>query len=102
MHQTSSSHAAFQTACNAITSSCRASDFSPQELLKDINALKELKELGIYNETEFKEKVQELKNKYEAGSGNKVDQRAKKKKKSAAESAKRRAEEDEEEDELSE
>jgi hypothetical protein len=70
MHQTSSSHAAFQIACNAITSSCRASEFSPQELLKNFNALKELKELGLYNETEFKEKVQELKNKYEAGSGN--------------------------------
>jgi len=100
MHQMSSSHAAFQSACNSITSSCRASDFSAQELLKEINALKELKEVGFYNETEFKEKVQELKNKQEAGSGKKVDQRAKKKKKSAAaaEAAKHSAEEEEEEE----
>jgi len=79
--------------------SSHTSDLSAQELLKEVNALKELKEIGFYDETEYKEKIQELKNKQKAGSGSSVDQRAKKKNKSAAASEKQSSSSEEEEDE---
>ena len=74
----------------------RASEMSAQELLKEVNALKELKEIGFYDETEFKEKIQELKNKQEAGSGSNADQHARKRSKSAAVFAEHSSEEEEE------
>lgn len=53
MHQMENTHAALQTACKAMTSSCHASAFSAQELMSEIKALKELKEIGFYTEAEY-------------------------------------------------
>jgi len=57
-------HAAFLSACKAISASYRRPFIGPVHFLKDIKALANLKGRGTYNETEYQEKAQVLRIKH--------------------------------------
>jgi len=63
-------------ACNAVKSSYHEADFNPRAFYKDVKSLKKPRKERIFNESEFEAKLQQLKNKNEVGSGNKVEQQA--------------------------
>jgi hypothetical protein len=98
-HEESSADRAFMDACNAVKSSYRDSEFNPRAFYKDVKSLKKLKKEGIYSESQYQAKLLILKNRHEAGLGNKVKQQATKKTTSAAKSVSASAEEDSQDEE---